>query len=68
MKGSVKSFTPRHYGFITVGDQDYKFTYKDWILQTPPTKGIKVAFDARKTEKGLQAINIRILKGEEDGK
>lgn len=59
MKGRVKSFTPRHYGFITVDNKDYKFTYKDWTLRLPPVEGFRVEFDPVETDKGLQATNIR---------
>ena len=59
MTGRVKSFTPRHYGFITADGKDYRFTYKDWPLRIPPIKGVNVEFDAEKTDKGLRATNIR---------
>ena len=59
MTGEVKSFSTRHYGFITSGGVDYLFTYKDWPFRLSPVKGFKVTFDAMKTEKGLRATNIR---------
>jgi cold shock CspA family protein len=59
MEGRVKSFTPRHYGFITKDGKDYLFSYKDWTLRLPPVKGFWVEFDPEYTEKGLKATNIR---------
>lgn len=59
MTGEVKSYAPRHYGFITADGEDYRFSHKDWMLRLPPTPGYRVEFDAYETEKGLRATNIR---------
>lgn len=59
MTGRVKSYRPRHYGFITSEDQDYKFTHKDWTLRLPPAEGLIVDFTPGQTEKGLVAKEIR---------
>lgn len=59
MRGEVKSYRPRHYGFISAGDQDYRFTHKDWTLRLPPAKGLRVEFTPVATLKGMAATEIR---------
>lgn len=62
MTGRIKSYNPStRFGFITSGNEDYRFHFKDWTLRLPPTKGLIVEFEPYQTEKGWRAREITHL-------
>lgn len=65
MKGIVKTFNKQKgFGFIQGKEKnDYFFHYSELQMKGFKTvdEGQKVEFDVKDTEKGLNAINIKLL-------
>ena len=59
MIGRIKTFRPRHYGFITSGDKDYLFKSKQWEYKSFPKIGEVVTFEPELTDYGWRATEIR---------
>lgn len=67
--GTVKTVTDKGFGFISTGAEKDVFYHESVLegeLATRKLKvGDKVTFEVEETQKGLSAINIRLVEEEE---
>ena len=62
-EGTVKSFTPRHYGFlIDDNDEIFYFDAREVHLPYRLQPGIKVDFQPVKTAKGMRATDLQMVR------
>ena len=57
MTGTIKSYGPMNYGFVTANGVDFFFMDRD--CDFIPERGMTVVFEPIKTEKGMRAKEVR---------
>ena len=62
-EGEVKSFIPRHYGFLEdEAGEIFYFDAREVHVPYRLQKGIRVDFQPMQTEKGMRAVDIQMVR------